>query len=454
MSATILSGPRAALAPRRALPALRLVQTPRGPRWLARWLVVLLALLVAAMGLAPWQQTAVGTGRVAAFAPLERQQTVKAPVSGVVAEWNDHIVEGVQVKQGEKILEIRDNDPQYLERLREQLEATRRKLEASHEKADIYQQQVEAFIDAQRLTIEAGEQQVEAARAKVRAEEQALEAAAAAELQARLNYDRQKQLFEDGLASKLTFELEERKFAEAKAKQKQAQNYLEAAISELKTKDAELIGKGREADAKVQSARALFQTAVGDVAVVEKELLELSTKIAQQQTQTVTAPRDGTILRLLVQQGGEIVSKGDPLFILVPESASRAVELWVDGNDAPLITPGRQVRLQFEGWPAVQFAGWPSVAVGTFGGEVATVDATDDGKGKFRVLVVPTAGEDWPSDRFLRQGVRANGWVLLSQVRLGYEVWRRINGFPPVVSMDEPGDGASGGKSKQDAKKK
>ena len=51
------------------------------------------------------------------------------------------------------------------------------------------------------------------------------------------------------------------------------------------------------------------------------------------------------------------------------------MELWARGNDAPLITPGRKVRLQFEGWPAVQFAGWPSVAVGTFGGIVGVVDA-------------------------------------------------------------------------------
>ncbi|RUL88590.1 HlyD family secretion protein [Tautonia sociabilis] len=52
----------------------------------------------------------------------------------------------------------------------------------------------------------------------------------------------------------------------------------------------------------------------------------------------------------------------------------------------------------------------------------------------------------WPSRRFLRQGARANGWVLLREVPLGYEIWRRLNGFAPVVAQDEPelteGDGA------------
>jgi membrane fusion protein, adhesin transport system len=63
------------------------------------------------------------------------------------------------------------------------------------------------------------------------------------------------------------------------------------------------------------------------------------------------------------------------------------------------------------------------------------VDSTDDGKGKFRVLVEPDAADQrWPESRYLRQGVRTKGWVLLNTVPLGFEVWRQFNGFPPVVS--------------------
>ena len=109
----------------------------------------------------------------------------------------------------------------------------------------------------------------------------------------------------------------------------------------------------------------------------------------------------------------------------------------------PLLHTGDQVRLQFEGWPAIQFVGWPSVAVGTFAGEVKLLDATDDGTGRFRILVEPDASsEAWPESRYLRQGVRANGWVLLQQVKLGFEVWRRFNGFPPTITKSaEPAPG-------------
>jgi hypothetical protein len=84
---------------------------------------------------------------------------------------------------------------------------------------------------------------------------------------------------------------------------------------------------------------------------------------------------------------------------------------------------------------------------------VVLIDAVDNGKGLFRVLVAPPSdgepGQTWPSLRYLRQGVRVNGWLLLNRVRLGYELWRQFNGFPPTIAASEPGspsDGKKGGK--------
>jgi hypothetical protein len=168
----------------------------------------------------------------------------------------------------------------------------------------------------------------------------------------------------------------------------------------------------------------------------------------------VEAPRDGVIFRVNATEGS-FLSAGKPLATIVPETPAedRRVEIWMDGNDVPLIrarevdpdgqmvSEGSSVRLQFEGWPAVQFVGWPSVARGTFGGEVVLIDPTDDGTGRFRVLVAPKPdvvrdGErvDWPGPRWLRQGVKVRGWVLLNRVPLWYEIWRQLNGFPPALA--------------------
>jgi hypothetical protein len=166
----------------------------------------------------------------------------------------------------------------------------------------------------------------------------------------------------------------------------------------------------------------------------ENSLHTSEISLARQNMQKVVAPRDGTIFRLPVNSQSQIIKQGDPLLVIVPDTLQRAVELWVDGRDAPLITKSSVVRLEFEGWPAIQVPGWAQVGVGTFEGEISFVDPTDNGTGHFRIMVVHKPGSpEWPAPRFLRQGISAKGWVLLERVTIGFEVWRLLNGFPPRI---------------------
>jgi len=130
----------------------------------------------------------------------------------------------------------------------------------------------------------------------------------------------------------------------------------------------------------------------------------------------------------------------------VPATDDVAVQIFVSALDAALVEPGAAVRLQFAGFPALQVSGWSSVAIGTYGGSVAVVDAVDDGTGRYRVLVVPAPEEPaWPPRRFLRQGAAASAWVLLQEVRVGWEIWRQLNGLPPTIPVRAS---SAGGKSK------
>jgi len=283
---------------------------------------------------------------------------------------------------------------------------------------------------------------------RIRAAERATNAAEQQVETARLNQDRQRALQGEGLASKRALELAELDMVRARTDLDRARAAESAARSE---ESALLADRGKaenDGAASINDAMATRASAESEIASASAEVARIEVRLARQQTQAVKAPRTGTVFRVVAKQGGEMVKEGDVLTVLVPDTLARAVELLIDGNDVPLVTPGRAVRLQFEGWPAVQFAGWPAVAVGTFGGKVAFVDAADDGKGKFRAVIVPDGKEPWPATRFLRQGTRANGWVLLDTVRLGYEVWRTLNGFPPVLPTkemydDRPLDGAS-----------
>ena len=386
-----------------ALPAARLLIGLRASRLLALSLAILTLAAGLALAFVPWQQNVRGSGRVIAFHPNDRMQTLAAPVMGRVRKvW---VIEGSRVREGDPLIEIVDNDPDILERLEQQREALLAGFNASQAKVAVYEEQVRALAQARDLAISASKQMVEVAAAKVRSEEHGLTAAAAAAHQAELNYSRQRDLFSEGLASAAEFEVAERQQKEAQAKVAQARQALAGARNQL---EAARDGVGRvdtEAKAKIDSARAEREAANVEVANKDRQLAELDVRINQQSTQLVRAPRDGTVFRLPVSPGAELVKAGDPIVVLVPDTEDRAVELLVDGNDIPLIQPGRQVRIQFEGWPAVQFAGWPSVAVGTFGGRVSLVDTGDDGNGHFRIVVRPDpSDEPWPSSDFLRQG--------------------------------------------------
>lgn len=429
---------------RRDEPAsLLLVQGPDALRLFVRLVGWAMVAIVVALFVVPWQQNVPAAGRVSALDPFDRIQTVAAPVSGRVKKtW---VVEGTRVKEGDRLLEIVDLDPEMVPRLEQQRSALESQLAAAKEKVQVYKNQVEALERAQSLAVQAAQNLVEVAAAKVRSAEHGVEAAEAAVDQARQNFERQKQLVDEGLASTLDYEVAERVFKQAKAELAQYGQALGASREEEKARRAELGRVRTEAQARIESSKAEEQGAQAEVAAEQEQLATLSVRIAQQSAQLVTAPRSGTVFRFFASPGAELVKAGDPLVALMPDAAGgQAVELWVDGNDVPLVHEGRLVRLQFEGWPGVQFGGWPSVAVGTFGGKVAVVDASGDGQGRFRLLVVPDPDDaPWPSPQFLRQGARANGFVLLDQVSLGYELWRQANGFPPTVAM-APKAGAGG----------
>jgi multidrug efflux pump subunit AcrA (membrane-fusion protein) len=386
-------------------------------------LLFFLIALTVALGFTPWQQSVAGSGRVIALAPLERQQVISAPVDGRVVRWN--VVEGSRVKEGDVIVEIADNDPSMIERLRGELADARERQQSLGDRI--------AGLQASRESaLAAAESRVGMAVERVQAAERGLEAADATMLAARLNMERQEQLHKRGLTATRNLELARMDQDRAVAETERARNTLNAAREDHKATIADRQKVEADYRALIEDANASRAAASGAVRPVE-------TRLARQSRQEIRAPRHGVILRLLAQPGSELLKAGEPLAVLVPDSNQTAVELWVNGNDMPLLHLQDQVRLQFEGWPAIQFVGWPSVAVGTFGGRVTLIDATDDGTGRFRIVVVSDPAEEaWPEARYLRQGVRANGWVLLQQVKLGFEVWRRFNGFPPTTVKDSP----------------
>ena len=413
--------------------ALAEVRTSRWVRLSAKLLLVLLGVTLLGLALLPWQQNTRGEGRVIAYSPVEREQIVQAPLGGRIVRWL--VQEGTAVVAGQPLVDLGDNDPAILQRLRSQEQAAKSALKANEISIAALDNQVKALVKARQLSLQAAAAKVSMAKNKLSAARQVARAAKATERAAGLNRTRQRALVSRGLTSRRSVELAELSYAKARADVFKAKAKVAEHRGEVLAARAGREKVGADLAAKIAKAQANAQKLRAGAAKARGELAKVSVRLARQtRAMRVKAPRAGTVVRVIAR-GGEFVKPGVPLAVLVPDARSRAVEIWIDGNDAPLVTAGRNVRLQFEGWPAVQFSGWPALAVGTFGGKVSFVDAAANKKGRFRVVVVP-GKEPWPEPRFLRQGARVNAWILLDQVTLGYELWRQLNGFPP--RMDEP----------------
>lgn len=427
------------------LPAMNEVGGAGGSRLLAWSLAAVFFIGLPSLVLAPWVQNVSGFGKVVGTTPFERQQTIDTPVEGRVVKW--YVIEGSKVKEGDLIAEIADNDPLILERLKEERNLIAMRVDQAKSRVTAQEVAVHQNELSRRNALESARSRIKVAEDNIKAAQNSLISAEAVLTANKLNLDRTKAGLASGLFSQRQYEQQVQANASSEADVDRAKASLQAAINERLARDADYQKIETDFQNTIATANATLAASRSDVANSAAEMQRVEVRVARQMTQTIRAPRDGTILRLLAQPGGQLLKGGDSVATFVPDTANLVVELFMNGNDIPLIHIGDPVRLQFEGWPAVQFTGWPSVAVGTFGGRVMLVDATDNGNGQFRILVEPdTKDEPWPSNRYLRQGVRTNGWVLLNQVTLGYELWRQFNGFPPTVTPQHETESKKGGK--------
>lgn len=293
------------------------------------------------------------------------------------------------------------------------------------------------------------------AKQKRRAVAQKLRAAKEGRRVADLDVKRRRRMVREGLESQRGVELAELTATKARAKVKERRAELAEAKALVMAKKASALKAEAEMIAKVANARSDMRKAEAEAAKASAQVARYQVGLARQQQGTVLAPRDGVIVELSSHQAGGVVGAGEVLGAIVPSDGERAVELWVDGRDAPLITPGRHARVQLEGWPALQLSGWPALAAGTFEAEVTYIAPVGRPDGRFRVLLRPVpGGAPWPPVSRLQQGLRARGWVFLDRVSLGYELWRLFNGFPPQAPSDKTGPGFMGSNSDKNGKSK
>lgn len=394
--------------------SLRALKTPNTGKTLARILAGL-GVIGAIILFLPWQQNVRGTGKVTAFNPANRPQTIESVLAGQIQVW--HVREGEFVHKGDTIITIREVkekyfDPQLLQRLQEQLNAKVSSLASKENKVAALQRQIQAL----RATLT---NKLSQSKAKLEAEKVRFQ-------NAESQYQRNKKLFEAGNIALTKFQEIEYKYQGAQA------DYLNAQI-ELNRVDAEYQDKISKAESDLSATRADQFDTEGAIAKLKNEYTNMQIRNERYQ---ILAPQSGYIVKAMQAGIGETIKEGDPICTIMPDTADLAVELYVKAMDVPLVEKGRNVRIQFDGWPALQFSGWPSVSVGTFGGTVKVIDYVSSKPGEFRLIVLPDEkDEQWPKQLRVGSGIKA--WVMLNDVPIWYELWRQLNGFPPSL-YEEP----------------
>ncbi len=414
------------------------VKIPKKLHASTRFTIGFFLVFIFALLLVPWTQTITVQGQLSAYSPAERPQAIHAPLEGRIATW--HVNEGMAVKKQDLVLELVDVDskflaPDLLTRLDESIQAMEEKRETTRARADFLGRQLKEMTPLTAATTRSADSRVQEASRRIQSMVQRQAAAKVAALTAQLNLQRSHILEAEGLVSRRELEIAIQAEAAAQAELKASDaGFQEVSQSRLALTHGRVQIEA-ELGQRILNIRSQRAAALGEAAQASKELADLAltrSNAAQRRTASlITAPMDGTVVRMARVGAGEIVKQGDSLFTIVPDTATRAVEMWAEPLDAPLLRPGRKVRLMFHGIPTIPLPSWPELMAGTFDGTILVVDQTPDSQKRFRFWVAqdPEASA-WPPQSQIRQGTQVMGWVLLNRVPLWYELWRRVNLFP------------------------
>ncbi|MGB0428908.1 MAG: HlyD family secretion protein [Bacteroidia bacterium] len=413
-------------------------------RKLAYWLLAIFLIIVTCFFL-PWQQNVRAYGKVTAFSPQDRPQKVYSPIPGMIKNW--YIQEGQLVEKGDTLVtmsEVKGDymDPNILQRKRSQVKDQEQMVAALFDKIKALDKQIDALEVGLEASLGKARNKINEAQYKLQSDSADLAAARINIKTANDQFEREKELYDEGLVSLTDLENKRLKLQETKAKLQSAINkvqmsqngYLNAVLN-LTSLEAEYTDKISKSISNKQSTLSYINENENKIT---KTQIEISNLEVRQSNYVVRAPQTGYVVKSDKSGIGEILKDGDPLMTVMPYNPKLATELYVTATDLPILSKGDKVRIQFDGWPALVFSGWPNASLGTFGGEIQVIDFVNNYDNLYRVLVTPDPEtEPWPEQ--IRMGSGAYGWAMLQDVPVWYEIWRQLNGFPPNIDVETLG---------------
>ena len=411
-------------------------------RMFTRWLVGTLTLIVILL-LLPWTQNIQSKGKVTTLQPGQRPQTIQSTIAGRIENW--YVREGQLVRKGDTIVHLSEIkaeyfDPNLVSRTEQQVEAKEGAITSYDSKVDALEGQIAAMNSELEFKQKQLANKILQAEFKLASSQADMEQAYYQDSVAVVQYNRTEQLFNQGIKSRADVEEKRIKMQEARAKYASSQNKVEEVRNELANARLELSTVRYEYTQKVAKAESdKFSTLSSKYDAegsVNKLRIEASNYEQRSQFYYIVAPQDCYITKAIKPGLGETVKEGEGIVTIMPADYDLAVELYIKAMDLPLVSLGQEVRFIFDGWPAFIFSGWPGQSFGTYSGSVVAIDNMISANGEYRILVGPRdKSKPWPEA--LRVGSGAQGIALLNNVPLWYEIWRKLNGFPPDYYDDD-----------------
>ncbi|TAH02352.1 MAG: HlyD family efflux transporter periplasmic adaptor subunit [Sphingobacteriales bacterium] len=385
----------------------------------------------------PWTQNIQSRGEVATLNPEQRQQEINSIIAGRIVKW--YVQDGDMVNKGDTILqitEIKDDylDPQLTQRTAEQLKAKTDATQFYKDKVGQADIQLTAMAQSLSLKMEQLRNKVKQYTLQVQSDSVAMIAANNQLKIANEQLKRQKEMFDAGLKSLTEFEQRQQLYQESLAKKIASENKFYNGKNELLNIKIDLSATTQEYAEKISKTTGDKFTAQSQASTGESEVAKLANQLANYKLRKgfyfILAPQNGQVLQTVKAGIGETVKDGEKLVAIVPLNFSKAIEIYVNPIDLPLISKGERVQIQFDGFPAIVFSGWPQASYGLFTGKIAAIDNNIDATGKFKVWVKPDLETKvWPSS--LKLGTGCQTIALLNNVPIWYELWRQLNSFPP-----------------------
>lgn len=395
--------------------------------------------MVAVMALfLPWTQNVRARGSVTTLRQEQRPQELNSIIPGRIIKW--YVKEGDLVQAGDTILQIGEVkedyfDPNLIDRTGQQLNAKQLSVDYYKSKVAATQNQMDAIENNRDLKQAQLQNKILQLQIKLQSDSAELVAATNDYLISSKQYRRQQAMYDSGLVSLTQLEQRNVSFQNAAAKKTTAENKLANTRQELGIARLEISAVNQDYLEKVSKAQGDQFQSMSQIAGGQGEVAKLQNQVSNYSIRSgmyfITAPQSGQVTKAKKAGLGEIIKEGEMLVEIIPERADYAVELYIEPVDLPLIARGQTVQFLFDGFPAIVFSGWPNTSYGTFSGKIIAVENAVSSNGKFRVLVTEDTGakKRWPQQ--LKVGTGAQGFALLKNVPLWYELWRNINGFPP-----------------------